>query len=205
MRICIIATGRCGSTSLAKCIEEHLTSDYTFLTEPLDQYNKTEENLTSYNDTENILLKMLIGQTPDMIEENVKLFYKSIFETFDKVIILDRKSKLEQSESFAFNTKHKFKDIHNIKRVYYLNSISKDVMDEWNMVLNQASKLLRILSNEYSSKIYYYEDIFVNKNKQVINEIFNYLELVPNKESIDSWIISDNKKVRIKEKHHKLL
>jgi hypothetical protein len=203
MKICILATGRCGSTSLYSCIKEHLNDEYTFLEEPFDYYKTKKESFTISTNTPNVLIKTLIGQVPN--KEDGLGFYQFIYETFDKVIILDRKNKLEQTESFAFNTKHKFKDIHNIKRVYYLNSISKHIMDEWNANLNEASELLKILSKQYSSKIYYYEDIFVNKNEQVINEIFNYLDLTPIKESVDSWIISDNKKVRIPEKYDKLL
>jgi hypothetical protein len=203
MKICILATGRCGSTSLFGCIKDHLPSEYIFLTEPFDRYKTKKESFTIDINTPNVLLKTLVGQIPN--KEDGLGFYQFIFETFDKVIILDRKNKLEQTESFAFNTKHKFKDIHNIKRVYYLNSIPKDIMDEWNTNLNEASELLKILSKEYSSKIYYYEDIFVNKNEQVINEIFNYLELTPIDKSINKWIISDNKKVRITEKRVKLL
>jgi hypothetical protein len=203
MKICILATGRCGSTSLFGCIKDHLSDEYTYLTEPFDKFKLDRENFRINIDSHNILLKTLAGQIPN--EENGINFYKFIFQVFDKVIILDRKNKLEQSESFAFHTTNKIKDRHNRKRVYDLNSIPNDIMDEWKVALNEASELLTTLSKEYSSKIFYYEDIFVNKNEQIINEIFNYLELTPIKESIDYWIISDNKKVRIKENHHKLL
>jgi hypothetical protein len=203
MKICILATGRCGSTSLYSCIKEHLNDEYTFLEEPFDRYETTKKGLTIDFNTPNVLIKTLIGQVPN-IEDGLS-FYQFIYETFDKVIILDRKNKLEQTESFVFHTTNNVKDRHNRKRIYYLNSIPKHIMDKWNRNLNEASELLKILSKEYSSKIYYYEDIFVNKNEQAINEIFNYLDLTPIKELVDSWIISDNKKVRITEKYDKLL
>ena len=145
----------------------------------------------------------MVGQIPN--EKDGMLIYDWIFQTFDKVIILDRKNKLEQTESFAFHTINNIKDRHNRKRVYYLNSIPEDVINKWEIDLNIASELLESYSREYNSKIYYYEDMFVDKNKEVIDEIFNYLELPQLKESIDRWIISDNKKVRITEKRDKLL
>lgn len=201
-----MASGRCGSTSLFKCIKEHLTDNYTFLEEPLDRYSKTEENLSFCDDNKNVLLKMLFGQTPSNIDkENTKLFYKSILETFDKVIILDRINKIEQSESFIYHTVNKTKDRHKIKRVYHLNSIPKDTFNEWELNLIAVSDTLESFSEKYNKKIYYYEDIFVNKKTSIINEIFDYLELTPIEDSINNWLISDDKKVRISENHNKFL
>lgn len=203
MKICILATGRCGSTSLFGCIKDHLPSEYMFLTEPFDRYKTKKEPFTIDTTTPNVLIKTLVGQIPN--EKDGMMVYDWIFQTFDKVIILDRKNKVEQTESFAFHTINNIKDRHNRKRVYYLNSIPEDVINKWEIDLNIASELLESYSREYNSKIYYYEDIFVDKNKEVIDEIFNYLELSQLKESIDRWIISDNKKVRITEKRDKLL
>ncbi len=203
MKICILATGRCGSTSLFSCIKDHLSSEYMFLTEPFDRYKTKKEPLTIDSSTPNVLIKTLVGQIPN--EKDGMMVYDWIFQTFDKVIILDRKNKSEQSESFVFHTTNNIKDRHNEKMVYYFNSTPKDVMDKWEFDLNIASELLESYSREYNSKIYYYEDIFVKKDISIINEIFNYLDLTPVKKSIDSWIISDNKKVRITEKRDKLL
>lgn len=203
MKICILATGRCGSTSLFWCIKDHLHDEYVYLTEPFDGYKKNKENIRIDTNTSDVLLKTLVGQIPN--EKDGMMVYKWIFETFDKVIILDRKNKIEQTESFAFHTSNKIRDRHNVKRVYYLNGIPDDVINKWEVDLNIASDLLTAYSIDYNSKIYYYEDIFVNKDMLVINEIFNYLELKPIEESINSWLISDNKKVRISEKRDKFL
>jgi hypothetical protein len=203
MKICILATGRCGSTSLFGCIKDHLPSEYIFLTEPFDRYKTKKEPLTIDTSTPNVLIKTLVGQIPN--EKDGMMVYDWIFQTFDKVIILDRKNKLEQVESFAFHTTNNIKDRHNRKRVYYFNSISDEVMDKWELDINIASEFLTTLSKENNTKIYYYEDLFVNKDQLIIDEIFKYLNLTPIKESIDRWIISDNKKVRITEKRDKLL
>jgi hypothetical protein len=203
MKICILATGRCGSTSLYSCIKEHLNAEYTFLEEPFDRYKTTKKGLTIDFNTPNVLIKTLIGQIPN--EKDGMMVYEWIFQTFDKVILLDRKNKIEQVESFAFHTTNNIKDRHNRKRVYYFNSISDEVMDKWELDINIASEFLTTLSKENNTKIYYYEDLFVNKDQLIIDEIFKYLNLTPIKESIDRWIISDNKKVRITEKRDKLL
>jgi hypothetical protein len=203
MKICILATGRCGSTSLYSCIKEHLNVEYTFLEEPFDRYKTTKKGLTIDFNTPNVLIKTLIGQIPN--EKDGMMVYEWIFQTFDKVILLDRKNKIEQVESFAFHTTNNIKDRHNRKRVYYFNSISDEVMDKWELDINIASEFLTTLSKENNKKIYYYEDLFVNKDQLIIDEIFKYLNLTPIKESIDRWIISDNKKVRITEKRDKLL
>ncbi len=119
MKICILATGRCGSTSLFGCIKDHLHDGYAYLTEPFDRYKKNKENIRIDTNTSDVLLKTLVGQIPN--EKDGMMVYKWIFETFDKVIILDRKNKIEQTESFAFHTSNKIRDRHNVKRVYYLN------------------------------------------------------------------------------------
>ena len=203
MKICILATGRCGSTSLHYCIKEHLPENYVFMTEPFDRYKEEKENIRIDVSTPDILLKTLVGQMPDKELKNG--FYDWIFQTFYKVIILDRKNKIEQTESFAYHTINDIKDRHNTKRIYYLNSISEHVKDKWESDLKIASELLELTAIRYESKIYYYEDIFVDKNMTVINEIFNYLGIEPNEKIINYWIISDEKKVRIYKKTGKFL
>lgn len=203
MKICILATGRCGSTSLFNCIKEHLPNEYLFLMEPFDCYKTSKSGFTIDIDTKNVLLKTLVGQNP-YIEDGV-MIYNWIFQTFDKVILLDRKNKQEQTESFVYHTENKTVDKHGKKRYYYLNHISDDKIKKWDLNLSIASQLLETLSTSNNSKIYYYEDIFVNKEESIINEIFDYLELEQIKESIDNWIISDNKKVRVMEKRDKFI
>jgi len=205
MKICILATGRCGSTSLLKCIENHLPKEYVILTEPFDRYKQDKQNIRIDESTPDILIKTLVGQIPQQIEKDATNFYNWIFETFDKVIILDRKNKKEQTESFVYYAVNNIKDKHNTKRIYTFDSISTDVIDTWEFNINKASSLLELFSKQYNSKIYYYEDIFVDKNILVINEIFDYLSITPVKEIIDFWIISDYKKVRIYKKIDKLL
>lgn len=203
MKICILATGRCGSTSLYSCIKEHLNDEYVFLEEPLDRYKKTKKNLAINSETPNILLKTLVGQVP--IENDVNQFYDWIFQSFDKVIILDRKNRKEQVESFAYHTTKNIRDKHNIKRIYYLDSIPSDVINEWDANIKIASDLLNQIALNYNSKIYYYEDIFVDKNMLEVNEIFDYLKIEPVEEILNRWIISDDKKVRIYKKIGKII
>jgi hypothetical protein len=205
MKICILATGRCGSTSLLNCIENHLHEGYSILIEPFDKFKKIKKNVRIDETTPDILIKTLVGQTPHPGKENATQFYNWIFQTFDKVIILDRKNKTEQTESFVYHTVNNIKDKHNTKRIYNFDSISTEVIASWEFDINKASSLLALLSKQYNSKIYYYEDIFVDKNMLVINEIFDYLNITPIKEIINSWIISDDKKVRLYKKIDKLL
>jgi hypothetical protein len=207
MKICILATGRCGSTSLFRCIENHLHKEYVILTEPFDRFKEDKKNIRIDESTPDILIKTLVGQTPTPIStlENAVKFYEWIFETFDKVIILDRKNKTEQTESFAYHTTKNIEDRHNTKRIYHLDSIPSDVINKWQIDLEKASTLLTLASEKYNSKIYYYEDIFVDKDMLVINEIFDYLGVKPIEEIVNRWIISDDKKVRIYKKTGKLL
>ena len=203
MKICILATGRCGSNSLFRCIQEHLPEEYTFLNEPFDVFKENKENFRIDINTPNVLLKTLVGQIP--AQKYRTELYDWIFQTFDKVVILDRKNKTEQTESFAYHTTKNIKDRHNTKRIYNLDSISTDVINKWESDLQIASNFLVLTSQEYNSKIYYYEDIFVNKDMLVINEIFDCLGIKPIKKIINRWIISNDKKVRIYKEIVKLI
>lgn len=203
MKICILATGRCGSNSLFRCIQEHLPDGYIFLNEPFDIFKKNKDDVNIDIDTPNILIKNLVGQSPGQKDSNI--LYDWIFQTFDKVILLDRRNKVEQTESFAYHTIKNIEDRHNTKRIYYLNSIPKDVIDKWELNLKTSSDFLISTSEKNSSKIYYYEDIFVNKDMLIVNEIFNYIGIKPIEEIVDRWIISDDKKVRIYKKIGKLI
>ena len=48
-----------------------------------------------------------------------------------------------------------------------------------------------------SFPMFYYEDIFVEKNRDVINSLFEYINIEPIETFIQQHIISEDRKVRI--------
>jgi hypothetical protein len=67
----------------------------------------------------------------------------------------------------------------------------------------QASVLKAISDKGYP--LFYYEDIFVNKDIETIKSLNEYCEIEYNQICIDEWINSPYKKVRIEEKSNKLI
>jgi hypothetical protein len=53
--------------------------------------------------------------------------------------------------------------------------------------------------------LFYYEDLFVDKDIETIKRLNEYCEIEYNQSCIDEWINSPYKKVRIEEKSNKLI
>lgn len=108
-------------------------------------------------------------------------------------------------ESFAYHLYTKQIDWHLIKKRYKLSNIPKEYMDEINHRVEESTIIIDEIAKTYNQKVYYYEDIFVEHNLDIIKEIFDEVNIPINIELINKWIISDDKKVRIDEKVSKLL
>lgn len=207
MKICIISTGRAGSTSLYNLIKNHLTKDYYTITEPFNEkINRVNEinpnQLDFISKHENVLIKTITNQKPlDKTEEFIEEWF---FSFFDKIILLDRIDKKSQIESFAYLTYSNNKFWHT-KQVYKISTVPLDVINEWDQRLIYSKKTITEYSEKYNKKIYYYEDIFVNKNIEIIKEMFDYLKIEMNIKLVEEWIFSDEKKVRLSEIKTKLL
>ena len=206
MKICILSTGRAGSTSLYNLLEKHLPSNYYCCLEPfnpgMDKHVDVNVNQKLVIESEeNVLIKTLIGQT----QKNVDLedTHVWLFENFDKIILLDRLDKQLQIESFSYQSYNKG-NWHEKKR-YRMEMVPKDIIDTNIKRLEHSTNKINELSKRYNKKIYYYEDIFLDKNIETINEIFNLINETPNEELLNFWVISDKKRVRVKDDEIKLL
>ena len=109
MRILILATPRSGSTSLVRLVNSHITiPNYKMLIEPFNsQLSGYQKNIDSIVGIENILIKnlFLVGNDEYPIDSfiNVYEYFNWCYSFFDKIILLDRKDKIAQSESFTIN------------------------------------------------------------------------------------------------------
>lgn len=207
MKICILSTGRAGSTSLYSLLAKHLPSNYYCELEPfnvgMSRSNGFNINQKSVIESEeNVLIKTLIGQTQKEID--IENMYVWLFEHFDKIILLDRLDKQLQVESFSYQTYKNNLRWHDKKR-YRMELVPKDIMDTNIKRLEYSTNKINELSKRYNKKIYYYEDIFLDNNIETINEIFNLINETPNEELLNFWVISDEKRVRLKDNEIKLL
>ena len=207
MRICIMSTGRCGSTSLYSLIGNHLPKDYYKEVEPFNPGIKRQQGFIAdqksvIESENNVLIKTLIGHTQDGID--VEDMYTWIFNFFDIVIILDRRDKRLQVESFSYQTYKNDMRWHE-KRRYEMRLVSEDILNHNTERLESTTKKLEELSAKYGKKIYYYEDIFIDNNMELINEIFDTIGQKPIHKFLDYWVISDEKRVRLKDDEIRLL
>jgi len=207
MKICILATGRCGSTSLFGCIKNHLSDEYTCLMEPFNTNMNTINNFSVDQKSvielkENVLIKTLIGHTQKDI--HVEDMYTWIFDYFDEVILLDRDNVQLQVESFSYQEYRKNLKWHDKKR-YRMELIPKDIIETNIKRLELSTNKINELSKKYNKKIYYYEDIFLDNNMETIGEIFNIIKQTPNQDLLNFWIISNEKRVRLSDDEIKLV
>jgi LPS sulfotransferase NodH len=211
MKILVLATPRSGSTSLTKLIYSHLElSEYTIFIEPFNSnfYTKYKidgfdfETYTPLQNFENLLVKSLI------LFENIEYPIKSFVDTesyinwcvsfFDKIIILDRKDKVSQSQSFVINEtlfREMGLDWHYPKH-YDLSKIDKVYLEKMVVRYEESSKLLLDTSNKHNIPIYYYEDIFLNDSGQIV-ELFDYLNVKCDVSKYNDYLINKKGKVRL--------
>lgn len=219
MKICILASGRCGSTSLFNCIDKHLPKYYYSIYEPFHRLKETSELDDFFLDMskkENVFIKTLIGQGSERFgidnDEavydgivNIGKFIDWVYNTFNKIILLDRRDQKLQVESMAYHL-HLNDDLSWHKKKYYeINKISPALLKQAEKALEHTKKNLAFFGLDHKIKTYYYEDIFVDKNMDIINEIFDYIGIEPNKEMIETYILSEEYKVRLDKKYNKLL
>jgi hypothetical protein len=147
---------------------------------------------------ENIFIKTFISdlQIPKEFKEDNNLYWDWFFSYFDKVIILDRKNKDLQSESLTYHLKSKDFYSWQKKQFYDLSKIEKEEIENNKNILIQESKK-KYLFSQRGYPLYYFEDLFINKNMEIIESLFNYLNLEPKKDLIEKYIISDSFKIRI--------
>jgi hypothetical protein len=205
MKICVLATPRSGSKSILALLQSTFWDfNYYSISEPFNYEHhemmgtNTHDFYTRIINRNDVIIKTLVNQKPTNFN-TIEEWYDSLFEIFDKVIILDRLNKKEQTESYVYClTKSDFGRWH-VPNVYNLTNVSKELYEETFNYLTEQRELLKNLSLKYNVPFYNYEDIFVNKDVNVINEFFNYIEMQKNDYNVNKFVFSSNLKVRLYE------
>jgi hypothetical protein len=213
MKILLLGTPRSGSTSLIKFINSHISlSHYKMMIEPFNnKLNGVINSITPLLKYNNLLVKnlFLIGndEYPKESFANVYEYFEWCFSYFDKIIILDRKDKIAQSESFVINeTIFREKGINwHTQKIYDLNKLDKSYFNEMIDRYRESSKILKEISNINNFPIFYYEDIFLEYNMETINNLLKYLGLELNKIHYKNFILSPNMRVRVEKGPKKLI
>jgi len=217
MKIAIVCNGRSGSTSMINYINCCLLNEnkkYNTFFEPFNFINPNRNDKLKTIDEivnkKNILLKTFIDvdNYPYESFNNMEEYWNWFYSFFDKIIVLERKNKRLQAESLVYHirlSKNRTLSPHWHKPKYYdLNEIDEEDIVKLTKHLEQESTILKKISNR-GYPLFYYEDIFVNKNIEVIKLLNEYCEIEYSQSCIDEWINSPYKKVRIEEKSNKLI
>jgi hypothetical protein len=214
MKILLLGTPRSGSTSLVKFIDSHIKlSNYQMVIEPFNNsmYFKGDSNIETLLQYENILVKnlFLLGheEYPTKSFNNIYEYLTWCYSYFDKIIILDRRDKLAQSESFVINEKmSREKGIGwHTPKIYDLTKIETSYIETMVNRYTESSKILYEISQNKGYPIFYYEDIFLEHDINVVKNMLEYLgiELILN--NYNEFILSPYRRVRIEKSNKKLL
>ena len=214
MKILILGTPRSGSTSLVKFIDSHIKlSNYKMVIEPFNNslYFKGDSNIETLLQYENILVKnlFLLGheEYPTKSFNNIYEYLKWCYSYFDKIIILDRKDKLAQSESFAVNeTSMRESGIGwHVPKIYDIEKIESSYIKTMIDRYMESGKILKNISDTNNFPIFYYEDIFLNKSRKHIEFLFSYLDMEMDESNYMEWILSPYRRVRIDKNKQNLI
>jgi hypothetical protein len=214
MKILILGTPRSGSTSLIRLIDSHINlPNYKMVIEPFNKslYFNGKHTIESLLEYENILVKNLFLIGNDEYAENsfidVYEYFNWCYSYFDKIIILDRKDKIAQSESFVINEtmwREKGIDWHT-KKIYDLDKIDKSYLETMIDRYIESSKILNDISYTNNFPIFYYEDIFLNNNIEVVKNLFQHLKMDLDMEMYNKYVISNELQVRIDKNKQNLI
>jgi hypothetical protein len=208
MKILLLATPRSGSTSLVKFINSHINlSNYKMVIEPFNQIihpnNKRINAIQCDNESDSILIKNLFlvenNEYPIESFNNVYEYFDWCYSYFDKIIILDRKDKIAQSESFVVNEtiwRESGIDWHT-QKIYDLVKMDKVFLDTMISRYIESSKILFEISKSQNLPIFYYEDIFLEHDINVVKNLLEYLEMDLILENYNEFILSPYRRVRV--------
>lgn len=217
MKIAIVCNGRSGSTSIFNyincCLIKERKKYYTFF-EPFNFINPDRvdkiKNINDILNKKDVLLKTFIDKDNYPYESfnNVEDYWVWFYSFFDKIIVLERKNKRLQAESLVYHirlSKNRTVSTNWHKPKFYdLTDADENDIVKLTNHLEWESIFLKNISNK-GYPLFYYEDIFVDKNIDVIESLNDYCDIPYNQKCINEWILSPHKKVRIETKTNKLI
>jgi hypothetical protein len=158
-----------------------------------------------FENIQDVFIKTFVSETqkPKSFLENEEGYWDWFFGYFEKVILLDRLDKDLQSESLAYHMKKD--DIHSWQKrqVYDLSITTQEEIQNSKNVLLYESNMI----HEFSKKgypLYYFEDIFVKKDRTKINDIFEYLGIDLQESLYYNYVYSNAFKIRTTNEELKL-
>jgi hypothetical protein len=84
------------------------------------------------------------------------------------------------------------------RQFYDLSNIEQNEIDNSRSILINESNLLHSFSRK-GYPIYYYEDIYLKKDKSKIDDMFKYLDIDLNEAIYNNYVVSDAFRIRLSE------
>ena len=184
MKIILIYTPRCGSTSILKYFEK-LKPEYKCYNEPwfdwmVDNVHKSKIDYSNIASQEDVFVKSALKTLSVPIE--------TIVNDFDKVIFLLRKNKKEQVESSILA--HNESSFTNYKkRKYNISSITNEELELIGDRYDYLNNTLTQWSIDFSKPLFYYEDLYYGS----FDALFNELDLEYNEEVFNQFLNTSNR------------
>ena len=203
MRLCILGLARTGSTSLFYMVKEHIVKNgFTCISEPFHpphkEFYKSEFNC-DFNKVDDLLkydkllIKTLIGsdQYPTNQFKSYDDFLIWLESFFDKIIVLSRKNKREQAESFVVNSQSNTS--WHTPKIYDIKKMDLTFVDEMEKSFILNEEILFNFAKENNHPIFFYEDIFIERNLDITKSLLGYFGLTLENEAYENWVIKDRR------------
>lgn len=206
MKIAILTSERTGSTTLFHMIREHLvTNSYLCHIEPFNQFlnkniGRVVYDTEFYKNKNKIFIKTFLSpiHRPKDFLEKENEYWVWFFNYFDKIILLDRKDKTLQSESFTFHSIKSGVTGWHKRQFYDLSNINQEFIDRIKYTFFEESEKLHEISKK-GYPIFYFEDIYIERKKSVIQNMFEYIGIELNDQIYTKHVFSDGNRVRLKD------
>jgi hypothetical protein len=169
MKILMLYTPRCGSTSILKYYQK-VRTECTIINQPWSPLISELEakNTIPYTEIvshENVFVKSAIG-----LFFYKQISYDEVKRDFDKVLVLSRKNHKEQTESLAQAAKY---NTFLESSKYLIDKNLKHYLKEMNEVLLDEKSRITELEENLNAKVFYYEDLYYGS----FDTLFSFLEL----------------------------
>jgi hypothetical protein len=169
MKILILYTARSGTNSISDYFLKQ-NSHYKYFNQPFTLYQETGIKRTPYDECikyDDVLVKSEISNFKklNISKEKIKL-------DFDRVILISRKNKIEQSISSLISAESE-NFLDKTKKSYFIDGIDKLTLGKVIEHQNKCQNLLEeFLDDEF--RFFYYEDLFYGN----FDKLFEYLNII---------------------------
>ena len=184
MKILILYAPRSGTNSIAEYFIKQ-NPNYKYFNQPFSPYVEGEIKKVPYKECikyDNILIKSEIN-----CFKLLKINKQKIINDFDKVLLISRKNKIEQSISFMIAKNNK-NFLDKTKRKYNFAEVDKEIIEEGEEAFKRFENMLYEFK-DISFRFFYYEDLFYGN----FNELFDYLNIKYVKDDFENILNRNNK------------